>query len=57
MKDFILVDVEFDISKNLVDENEFRNNLTEWAKSNNWSFNGFVGELLSEEEFYDKFKS
>lgn len=54
MKDFMLVDVEFDISKNLVDENEFRNKLTEWAKTNNWNFNGFVGELLSSDEFYDR---
>lgn len=51
MKQLILVDVLFDVSNNLIDENEFRNKLTEWANSNNWDFNGFVGEFTEEGEY------
>jgi len=50
MKEYMLVDIMVDISKNLIDENEFRNKLTKWAKSNNWDLNGFVGEYIEEEE-------
>ncbi len=51
MKQYILVDVLFNVSHNLIDENEFRNKLTEWAKDNNWDFDGFVGEFIEEGEY------
>lgn len=48
MEQLILVDVLFNVSNNSIDENEFRNKLTEWTKNNNWDFNGFVGEYINE---------
>ncbi len=50
MKEYILVDIMVDVSKNLIDENQFRNKLTKWTKNNNWDFNGFVGEYNEEGE-------
>jgi len=47
-KQYILVDVMVDVTNNLIDENEFRNKLTEWIKGNNWDLNGFIGEYKEE---------
>lgn len=47
-KEYILVDVMIDVTSNPIDEQEFRNKLTEWAKNNNWNLNGFIGEYKDE---------
>lgn len=50
-KQYILVDVMVNVSTNPIDEQEFHNKLVEWAKSNNWELNGFVGEFAEEGEY------
>lgn len=47
-KQCILVDITVDISNNVISETEFRNKLKEWAKSNGWDLDGFVGEYIDE---------
>ena len=50
MKEYMLVDIMVDVSNNLIEENEFRNNLAEWVMKNNWELKGFIGEYREEEE-------